>query len=343
MALILIQPSTTVTGSGPTLIDLVNRLADELGYRLTTTVSTQATTGEATRIVLANEARDDETGGDGAWDFMGEWLYAFSPTFTGTQRRILNQDGVGWQGNLGAMLVSRPFSSALLAGTSITVTSPLPVRRHLGVLGLVECLNQGLAKIWVPARITLTGNGTYEYDLAAYPWLEQALDQMRGIYDAVWQPTTISPQLSGFGYRVVTNGVTRTLVTDFLYSSGQTFYLDVVVRGDRLIYDGASWSYVTTPGLVHDADQTAAPVHWAIAFGMVQALRFLTRWLGQRRMDASHKQALMADVTERRQNWTRAARLIMQSEFPALVPRPRKPILPMLGTAASWNSQPGWS
>ena len=45
----------------------------------------------------------------------------------------------------------------------------------------------------------------------------------------------------------------------------------VVIRGDRLIYDGASWTYATTAGLQDDNDRAAVLEEQAVAFAMVKA------------------------------------------------------------------------
>lgn len=303
------------TATGPTLLTLRNRLADEFGMYLPTTVSTTATLGDLKRVVLADELRDDE---DGYENVAAQWLYARA---SATQRRVIRREGP-----MGAAILNRPYATALAAGSVIEATSPLPMKRHDGVKGLQECLLEGLARQWVEALITLTGNGTRSYSLAAYPWLTR-YEQMRGVYDSTDDPSDVS-QLSYQTLRLSTSGVTRTLITERIYDSATTFYLAVAVRADKLVYDGSSWSYVTSLANVNDTYQFAVPEEWAVTFGMVMALRYLDRLVQMRNGPSSDDRArAVQDIKERRRHWVRAANRIRMFEFPKPVPEPRDAIV----------------
>lgn len=309
---LIIPSSSTGTGTSPTLPQSRNRLADELGFRLSTIVSDTGDNGDAARVVIADELRDDEMA-----EAQMPWLYVNDGVSAGIQRRLVSQPGVGYQGNLGAVVLSRPFSASLTAGTNITLTAPLPVKRHLGVLGLDDCINQALALIWVPARLTLTGNGTYTYDLSAYPWLDLADLQTRGVYDSMAWGLAFPSQLSPYTARIVSNGAARTLTVDVLYSTADTFYLDVVVRADVLIYDGTAWAYATTPGLLGDAYQTAAPAQWVHVFAMMKSLQQQRKMLQMRpNPDPKLHAYTVAEVQQRINTWAMAAVKIIREQFP---------------------------
>jgi len=329
----LIVPSAPPGGTGPTLATYRRRLADELGFWLQTATTATPSGGDPSRVVLADELRDDEVG----YDLVGGlWLYVAWGGLAGTQRRIVRQADVGYQGALGAVVVSRPFSSPLAAGATIEITAPLPVKRHLQVKGLNDLVNEALARIWVEARLPIAGNGTASYDLAAYPWLT-SVEQVRGIYDTRWAAPGQAAELSPWGYRLVTNGATRTLVTEDSYTAADTFEMAVLVRADRLVYDGAAWSYLTTPGLIDDADQAAAPEAWVLAFGMVKALQYLTRLtLLDRALDQKTKQAMLADLLDRRRTWAAAAKQIKLESFP-------KPLAERTRPLVSGTSGPVWT
>lgn len=300
------------TATGPTLLELRNRLADELGFYHATTVTTEASSSEASRVVIADEVRDDETG----FDFLGQWVYARDGAQAGVQQRIISQPGVGYQGARSVLLLSRPFAASLDAGTAIEITAPLPSKRHAAIKGLNDLINEGLARIWVEVRISLTGNGTYQYALDDYPWLTRKA-QTRGIYDQRWTDTSVPAMLSPFPYDIVTNGINRTLQTDVSYTTADTFYLAAIVRADRLVFDGSAWSYVTTPGLLNDTYQAAVPEEWAVAFAMVKALQYLTRLtMASRSLDKDEKAATLADIMDRRRTWATAAAAIKRAEFP---------------------------
>lgn len=337
MPSITIIPASTPTGTGFTLQRYYRRLADELGMYLSTSVTAQASVGEATRLVLSNDVRDDE---DGYMLTSGRWLYVSSGTYAQTQRRIVARPEAGYQGPVGAVMVSRPFSAALTAGTVVEMTSPLPVRRHLGVKGLVECVNEALMLLWTEARLVITGNGTYTYDLAGYPWLTSKT-QTLGIEDTAYLDPTYPTQPSPWDYDIRVSGADHTLVTEKLYSSAETFTLKALVRGDRLVYDGTAWAYRDNddaPGLQGDTWQAAVPEQRVLAFAMVKALQYVTRMiLTDKTLDKAEQQALLAaDILPRRQAWARAAAKIKLTELPVPPVQRGEPLVLVA------DSSPGW-
>lgn len=314
-----IAPAVAVSATGTTLLDLCCRVADTVGFRLPTAVTDTAVAGDTARVVLVDEFRDDEAGQE-LTPGGGGWLYVASGAQAQTQRRIVGQPEAGYVGAMGAVTLSRPFDAALVAGSAIHVTSPLPMRRHLGVPGYREAINEGLALIWTAARLTLTGNGTYEYDLSDYAaYLQLGELQIVGISDTRWLGAN-EPSLRVYGApTVVTNGVERTLVVPTLYSSSDTFYLDILVRADRLIHDGASWTFVTsgTPGLQDDTDQCACPGDWAYTFGVWKTYQHLHTLIQMRNgVDPQDRERAAADVLAKRLTWASAARAIKEREFP---------------------------
>lgn len=142
---ISVAVSPGVAASGTTLLDLCCRVADTVGFRLPTVVTDTAAAGDTARVVLSDEFRDDEAG----YDFLaGDWLYVAGDDATTnqpqTQRRIVSQPGAGYLGPMGGVTLSRPFDAPLIAGSPVHLTSPSPMRRHLGVSGYREAINEGL-------------------------------------------------------------------------------------------------------------------------------------------------------------------------------------------------------
>lgn len=310
----LIVVSIASVGSGTTRRRYRRVLAEALGFWQEAVTTATATQGEAARMVFAEELRDDEAG----LPFLGApWVYVRTGAQADTQRRFVSQFGVGYQGPLGALMVSRPFSAALASGVSIEVTNPLPVKRHLAIAGLNECVNEALGRTWVEVVLAVTGNGTYEYDLAPTPYL-QADWQLRGVYDRLWGDTgTTAPELAATDTRIVADGAERTLVLDRAYDSGSTFYLHAIVRGDAVVYDGSSWTYPTEPGLQGDDWQAAVPESWVRAFGMVMATREAMKVaMADREMDKDERNLALADLDRRRQQWARTALAIKRTQFP---------------------------
>lgn len=327
-----------LSGGGILLRQYRMALADQIGFLIETSVSVAAAHGEARRVVLADEFRDDDAATMDLLPGGGIYLYVRSGDQTGSQRRALLGSEAGYDGPRGMVTLSRPFDAPLAAGTVIDATSPLPVKRHLGIKGLDDCINEALARLPLVVRLTLTGDGTDQHSLSAHPWLTHD-DQILGLYDS-WTVTTgnaLAP--SPYGARIDTNGVARVLVTERAYTTGETAEVAAVVPADRLIYDGAQWTYATTPGLHDENDRAAVPEHWVTAFAAVKALQFLERLTMQRR-DVSRDERLdmVTEIRSRRATWTQAAKRIMLTEFP----RPTQKRTPAL-LSGSLATENGWT
>lgn len=339
---VVIIPSGASSTAGVSLLTLRQRLADELGFYHGTTATATVANGDAARVMLVEELRDDEAG----YELPGSavWVYVRTGAQAGAQRRVLLQDG--YLGNYGGLRVSRPFGAALASGSAIEVTSPLPVKRTGLVKGLNDCINEALFRLPVEARISFTGNGTDQQALTTYPWLTNE-DQILGLYDrasTVNASDAMGP--SPYGFRLASNGATHTLVTERRYSAADTFEAAIVVEGDRLIYDGATWAYATTPGLTSDSHRAAAPEHWVLAFAMVKALQQLEKMVWMR--NGVERQARIDAVTEiqrRRATWALAAQRIALHEFPRPAQKRSTPILSGTSTTeptngGTWSSWP---
>jgi hypothetical protein len=312
----IVSSVAPIAATGVTLQRYRRRLADELGFWMETSATVAASAGDTTRIVLADELRDDEVG----YDFLGTWLYARTGVQGGTQRRIVSQPDAGYLGPMGGLTLSRPFDAALVGGSVIEVTSPLPIKRHLGVKGIDDLVNEGLLCSRVKVLLEITGNGGYAYALDAYPWLFHE-GQTGGIYDAAYLVVSDPPMRNPSStYRIESDGVTRRLITEgHSYAADETFFLEAFVRADLLVYDPdtATWGFTTTPGLPSDLWQAAAPEHWVVAFGMVKGLDYLMRLIRQRKdLSKEDKAEYMAEILDRKKVWYRAARRIQSYELP---------------------------
>lgn len=285
-------------------------LADQLGlYANDLTVLSQASF-EPRRNVIVDKLRDDDAGRE---QWAGGYLYGRTSATGGTQAKILGQ---GYHGQFGALALADPPATAFPDGTALELSYPLPIKRHNAIKGVADLVNEALTRVWLEARIVINGDGTQDYSLTAYPWLRSKA-QTRGIWDYRSYGTSYPTALSVAGYEVRTNGATRTLVTAATYSTSETFELAVLVRGDRLIYDGSTWSYPATPGLTADTSQAAAPEEWVVTIGMVKGLQQLRKMPG---ID-------QADVERRMKIWAPAAAEIILHEQPEPLADPVEPMV----------------
>lgn len=299
------------SGAGTTFINYVRDLAEELWFRGEVTVSTLATNAEASRTILVNELRDDEYEED---ELGGWWVYVKDGAQAGQQRRVMQRSH---HGSESALMLSRPFAAPLAAGVSLLVTWPLPVVTTMTQKGLKALVNEALNRIRIEGRIPLTGTGYDTYSLATYKFLRD-IGQTTGLYDRLSNISASNAnQPSGYGYRFAVNGSSVSLVTDNIYSSGTAFDLGVIVEADRLIYDGAAWGYASTPGLVNDTDEAAAPQAWVRSFSMVKALQHLTRVIENHpRLSKERKGDLFSIIEDRRPTYAAAAAEIALTQFP---------------------------
>jgi hypothetical protein len=331
--------ASTTTSVGTTRRRYRRLLAEQLGRWIETSVSMTATANEPDRVVLVDEIRDDDMGSPFGWP-SDTWLYARDGAQADTQRRVLSQPDVGWQGPAGAVVLARPFDAALIGGTAIEVTSPLPCGDSNGIKGLNTLVDEGLRCCRVPVLLTFAGNGGYAYSLEDYPWLF-ADGQTGGLYDAAYLIVSDPPMRNPSStYRIESNGVTRRLITEGRsYAADETFFIEAFVNADRFVMDSATgiWDYPTTPGLAGDLWQAAAPEHWVLAFGMVRALDVLTRTVRRRRdLSREEKAEWMAEILESRRVWYRAARRIQIYELPRPMPARFEPMVG-IGTMYDWN------
>lgn len=324
----IIGPATASTATGVTREAYRRRLADELGSLAVLTVSSTASTSvtpDAARQVLVTALTVDQVPES---NFDGYYVYVNDGTQAGETRRVLEGS---FDGPIGSLLLDRPFSAALASGSEIELSSPLGGGRYLAVKGLNECVNEALARIWTVGRISVTGNGTYEYSLAAYPWITDS-DQIRALDDSIYYQTNRPADRSMLPFRVVQNGATRTLVTQYKYTSADTFYMEVFVRGDRLVSDGSTWAYQTAPGLQNDAYQAAVPEDVCVAFAMVKALQAHRRvLLADPRTDKQTRRELLIENERRTLSYARMAARIKREQFPQPVPEPQRGLVVMPG------------
>lgn len=332
----IVVPVSVPSGTGVTRRRYRRRLADEMGYWFETTTSEEAAHGDPTRVVLADELRDDESG----YRFTArDWLYVRDGDQQDTQRRILGQPDVGYQGARGAFVLSRPLDAALAAGVALEATSPLPCKRHLGIKGYNDLVNEALTLCRTVARITLAGNGTNAQSLAAYPFIEST-DDIHGVYDTSWLGSSDAPTPAPGVVGVAANGVDRTLVLGRAYGAGETYYLDVIVRADRLIYDGSSWGYIAdnvTPGLAADNHQAAVPEGWVVAFGAAKGFAYLLELTeDDETLPDDVRARRLVRYDRKRAAWTRTANRIRRDAFPQMVAQARDALV----SAGPWV--PNW-
>ncbi len=316
---LIVPSSPSITGIS--LGAYVRDLAETIGLRQR--IRVQATVGgEARRWIVSDDLKDDD---QTTAELAGWYASVSDGAEAGVTRRIVADEG--YEGPVGAVRVSRPFSTTLATGTNVELTWPLPWRSVRPARGLVDVVNEALALVRIEARLDFTGDGTAAYALDAHPWLFTEA-QVNGVYEPA-PSTADNPYRVAYPYAFRQSGSARYLETYRAYSSTETFGLSVLVAGSRLIRQNGIWGY-SDGGLVSDDDEAAVPLHWVRAFGAYRALRHLEQLAARDPAIRERLPSLEAD----RQHWAATALRIRRFEFP--LPQPTYARSLIAGSAATY-------
>ena len=322
-------------GRGPTRADYWQDLAGQIGRFQTFTVSSTATSGEGSRLVLVDELADDDVEDD---EFRDGWLYVMDGEQAGAQRRILQSEG--YVGPIGGLLLSRPFSSPLQPGTTVAVTSPLPVVSSRGVKGLVTLDEESLKRLRVDARIMFTGDGSHRVNLGAYPWIN-GTQWTDGIYDYRGETADRPSRRSAAEYDITVDGATSTLELARAYGPSDQFSLKVFAPADLLLFDGTAWGY-STSGLADDTCQAAAPVRQVTTVAMAKGLEYLfRRTFEDEHVSPERRTRLLTRYDRDWPQWTKAAERVIQQQPRRERDLPRRTVS-VTGRLERAASRSGW-
>lgn len=159
---IIVGPASSTTGTS--LTTLRHRLAEQLGYFATGTVTTQAASLEAERYVISDQIQSDE---DVPGSLNGLYLWVRSGTYARTQRKLVSGS---FDGSYGAVAVDRAYTGALAVGTAFEI-SVLPAEKYQGAEGLNHILNLALEALPVIDYVSVTlVAGQNQYSLGGYAW-----------------------------------------------------------------------------------------------------------------------------------------------------------------------------
>jgi len=313
-----------------TLLEVAEKVAENLGDFSRTFTGLSLPSGEPGRWVLLDAFKDDE---QGRAQLAGGYVYVVSGTQAGASRRIRTEGYEGPWGALGLanVLTLEGVPTNLAQLTPVDVSLPLPVRSVGLMRGTVELVKQASERLYVQARVVLTGDGTHSYPLDAWDWLQHKR-QTDGLYDRRWLPSQSPLRRSVAEYDLTFDGPTVTLQTAIPYAEGESFELSVLIPAARLIRADGTWAY-STVGLVDDDDQCPAPTSWLLAVAMAIGLDYL--------LVANERDATIADALRQvRRNdyarrlatrWGPAAAQIFRQIAPRRDPDPPRQIVGVSG------------
>lgn len=311
--------------------------ADLLGFYQAATTSVVGSGGDTRRLLAFDELRDDEWGQDVLGDI---WAYVVNGVQGGAQRRVLD---LGYEGPLGALVVSRPFAQPLAAKTLVELTSPLPSTRIGLVKGLAQILVEAYRRIYVEVRLGFTGNGTHEHAFSDWPSLVTKQAQVLGIYDRHHRIQNLPMSRSAHDSDVKVDGATLTLQTRICYGEGETFEVSALVPGSCVVLNDGAWT-VTADGPTSDDQQVAVPTRWAMPVAMAIGLDYCLQHNehNQRISDAERTRREQSYARRLTTRWGPAAAEILRVHGPRRPTDPPRQIVATVGRShpryAHWRS-----
>lgn len=236
--------------SGNSLVILRRAIAQELGsYFLTTTgsISSSSTNLMLNQAnVLDSEAPTERYGG---W-----YSYIGSGSYQGQQARVTR---AGFNGSTGATTLANAINLTggvqVAAGVTIEMHGVMPAISQDGLLGIRECINRALRKLWVVDRYEISATtGQFEYDLTMWWASKRRFVRLLDPEDAATGRMDPATQ----GWRIVRDAETWTLQLDQGYATGETFALVVERPENSRLYVSSAWAEQSSPtaGLVSDND-----------------------------------------------------------------------------------------
>lgn len=321
---IIVTPTSVPNGVGPTRAQYRRALGAELGEFAVLT-----TTAEADPSVSVDADRQvliEALGVDGVSTnrFDGGFIYVVDGPEAGEVRGILAGT---FDGPIQSLLLDKPFSSGPLgSGVEVELSKPLPGNQYLTSRGLNQIVDVALGLIDVTVVLSITGDDTRTIDLSAYPWLVDE-EQIIGIADTSRFGTSEPPERSPGRFRMVNDYAAHSLVTEYTYAATETATLWVIGPADHLVFNGTSWAYQDTPGLLSDTYQGIPPVSWVVAFGMVKALQQIERemiFAMDPGVPEARQQLMLASNRDRRLHWGRVATSIKRTRFPQPLVQPAR-------------------
>lgn len=238
--------TTTISTDRCSQRTIRERLGPDLGLYLTGSITTVAANFEAERYLISSDVRSDAAPAD---LFDNLWVYIRDGDQVGAVRKLIPG---AYDAPLGALVVDRPFLAPLAGGDTFEV-SMLPVTGYLGVGGMNDAINQGLALLPLIDKMTLTSDGTQRVSLADYQW---PIKRIRRIL--VPSTTDDDAPLWEWRGRASLEFDAETPYLQFYGSApvndGEDFVLEVERPANTRIGSLDVWSDTAT-GLVNDFDE----------------------------------------------------------------------------------------
>ena len=180
------------------------------------------------------------------------------------------------------------------------------------------------------------GNGTYEYSLAAYPWITDS-DQIGRLTTQLYFGSNRPADRSPLPFRIVQAGPRGrwsrpTSTRPPTRSTSRAF-----VRGDPAGVGRLDLGLPDDAGPPERLVPGGGPEDTVVAFAMVKALQAHRRvLLADARMDKQQRRELVAENRRRTLGYARLAARIKREQFPRPIPEPQRGV----AIAPSWGGWP---
>lgn len=265
----IVSAAVSANVSGTTLLDLAGAIAEELGgYKRFSTTSTAT----ATNVFISTELADSEAPTS---RYAGWYAYVRGTSATNPheQQRVKR---AGFAGTTGTFTTAAGYGLAMPSGMQMELHGVMPRISADGLIGIRECINRALRKLWVVDRYHLTGVASQEqYALGALWWASK--DRFIRLLDPPATAGSNAPP-SRRRWDIRNDGEQWYLELAEPFSADDDFSLIVERPTNSRLKQSGTWGEQSSPTAGFVSDDDACLGEWNTLFqcGLYECIKALT-------------------------------------------------------------------
>lgn len=265
----IVSSTSSAIVAGTTLLDLASAIAEELGgFKAFTTTTTAA----ATNQFISSELADSEAPTS---RYAGWYAYVRGTSATNPhqQQRVKR---AGFVGTSGTFTTAAGYGTPMPSGSQMELHGVLPRISADGLIGIRECINRALRKLWVVDRYHFTGVASQEqYALGALWWARK--DRFIRLLDPPATASSNAPP-SRRRWDIRNDGEQWYLELAEPFQTSDDFALIVERPTNSRLKQSGTWGEQSSPtaGLTNDADACLGDWNTLFQCGLYECIKALS-------------------------------------------------------------------